>query len=477
MAVRTRFAPSPTGFLHVGGARTALFCWLHARRHGGQFILRIEDTDRERSTGEAVEAILDALTWLGLDWDEGPHFQSARSRRYEEMAESLLAAGRAYRCNCSKERLYALRAAQLARREKPRYDGHCRDRATSVAGPSVVRFRTPPGGETIVDDMVRGRVVIRNEELDDLVIVRTDGSPTYNFAVVVDDLDMSVTHVIRGDDHMNNTPRQIHILRALGGEVPGYAHVPMILGSDGQRLSKRHGATSVTWFREDGYLPEAMINHLARLGWSHGDQEIFSREELVQCFDIADVNRAAASFDTEKLDWLNRHYIKVSGGERLGDELEWQLARLDVATDAGPRPAAVAEALRERARTTREMAEASDYFYCDFEDYDPAAARRHLRPGVYSSLARLCARLAALPSWTAPGIAAAFVQVAEEEGKGLGKIGQPARVAVTGRSVSPPFDVTLALVGRARTLARLDRALEFIRERERSVQAETARGA
>ena len=298
MAVRTRFAPSPTGYLHVGGARTALFCWLYARRHGGRFILRIEDTDRERSTQGAVEGILDGLRWLGLDWDEGPCYQTERMERYREAVESLLASGSAYRCYCSKERLDRIRAEQLARREKPRYDGHCRgrdeDRAPPGAEPPVIRFRTPRDGETVIDDLVRGRVVIRNDELDDLVIVRADGTPTYNFSVVVDDLDMAVTHVIRGDDHVNNTPRQIHILRALGGEVPAYAHVPMILGRDGQRLSKRHGAVSVTTFRDDGYLPEAMLNHLARLGWSHGDQEIFSREELVELFDIRDVNRGAA---------------------------------------------------------------------------------------------------------------------------------------------------------------------------------------
>ena len=465
MAVRTRFAPSPTGFLHVGGARTALFCWLHARRHGGQFILRVEDTDRERSTRESVEGILDGLAWLGLEWDEGPFYQSERMARYEAAVESLLASGRAYRCYCSKERLDRLRAEQLARREKPRYDGRCRDGARPGADPPAIRFRTPRSGETVFDDLVRGRVVIRNDELDDLVIVRSDGFPTYNFSVVVDDLDMAVTHVIRGDDHVNNTPRQIHILRALGGELPEYAHVPMILGRDGQRLSKRHGAVSVTSYRDDGYLPEAMLNHLARLGWSHGDQEIFSREELVELFDIDAVNRAAASFDTEKLDWLNRHYIKASRAERLGEALGRQLAGLGLETHGGPPPAAVAEALRERASTLREMAEASVYFYRDFDDFDAGAARKHLRPVAYAPLEKLRAALAGLPGWTAPGIADAVAGTAADAGIGLGKLGQPLRVAVTGRGVSPPFDVTLALVGRERTLARLDRALDFIRAR------------
>ena len=469
MAVRTRFAPSPTGFLHIGGARTALFCWLHARRHGGRFILRIEDTDRERSTGEAVEAILDALTWLGLEWDEGPFFQSGRSDRYAEVAESMVAADLAYRCDCSKERLDRLRTEQLARREKPRYDGHCRDRARrSGPGPSVIRFRTPREGETVIDDIVRGRVAIRNRELDDLILVRSDGTPTYNFAVVVDDLDMAVTHVIRGDDHVNNTPRQLHILRALGGNIPVYAHMPMILGPDGHRLSKRHGATSVTRFRDEGYLPEAVINQLARMGWSHGDREIFSRAELVRLFDIADVNRSPAVFDIGKLGWLNRHYIKESRSDRLGKELSRQLTRLGLPVHAGPCPAAVAEALRGRVRTMREMAEASEYFYCDFDDYDAVAARKHLRPAALAPLIRLRGALEGLSSWTVPGIAAVFDRVAEEEQVGLGKIGQPVRVAVTGRGVSPPFDVTLALVGRERTLARLDRALRFIRERART---------
>ena len=465
MAVRTRFAPSPTGFLHVGGARTALFCWLHARRHGGQFILRIEDTDRERSTHESVEGILDGLAWLGLDWDEGPFYQSERMARYEAATESLLASGRAYRCYCSKERLDRLRAEQLARREKPRYDGRCRDRAQPGTIPPAIRFRTPREGETVIDDLVRGRVFIRNDELDDLVIVRADGFPTYNFSVVVDDLDMAITHVIRGDDHVNNTPRQIHILRALGGELPVYAHVPMILGRDGQRLSKRHGAVSVTSFRDEGYLPEAMLNHLARLGWSHGDQEIFSRGELVALFDVSSVNRAAAAFDTEKLDWLNRHYIKASDPARLGEALGRQLSDLGLGIDGGPAPAAVAEALRERCSTLREMAEASTYFYRDFDDPDAGAARKHLRPIAHAPLGKLRAALAALPAWTAPDIAAAVEGTATEAGIGLGKLGQPLRVAVTGRGVSPPFDVTLALVGRERTLARLDRALDFIRAR------------
>ncbi len=471
MSVRTRFAPSPTGHLHVGGARTALFCWLYARHCQGTFVLRIEDTDRERSTPESVQAILAGMRWLGLDWDEGPCFQSERFDRYREVIEQLLAEGKAYRCYCSRERLEKLRAEQMARREKPRYDGRCRelDSPPPDAGPPVIRFRTPREGDVVFDDIVRGRVVISQAELDDLVIARADGTPTYNFTVVVDDLDMRITHVIRGDDHINNTPRQINILLALGGTLPRYAHVPMILGPDGQRLSKRHGAVSVTQFREDGYLPEALVNHLARLGWSHGDREIFSREELIELFDIRDVNRSAATFDFEKLQWLNQHYIKTGDRERLGAELAWQLGRLGIDVNDGPEPARVYDALRERAKTMREMAEAAIYFYREFEDYEPQVAGKHLRPVVREALAELRSRLAALECWTAPAIQRVIMEVAEAQGMKLGKLGQPVRVAVTGRGVSPPFDITLELVGRERTLARLDRALAWIAAREERV--------
>ncbi|MGD8591156.1 MAG: glutamate--tRNA ligase, partial [Chromatiales bacterium] len=317
MTVRTRFAPSPTGYLHVGGARTALFSWLYARKHGGKFVLRIEDTDLERSTAESVNVILEGMTWLGLEYDEGPFYQTHRFERYNEVIGELMDRGMAYRCNCSRERLDGLREAAMQRKEKPRYDGHCRNRQVDPEEPHVIRFRNPDSGIVVVDDLIRGRVVFNNEELDDLIIRRTDGSPTYNLTVVVDDMDMQISQVIRGDDHLNNTPRQINILQALGMPVPQYGHVPMILGNDGSRLSKRHGAVSVMQYREDGFLPEALLNYLVRLGWSHGDQEIFTIDEMIELFDIDAVNKAASSFNTEKLLWLNQHYIKSADPKRI----------------------------------------------------------------------------------------------------------------------------------------------------------------
>src|SRR6266702_3920898 len=331
MTVRTRFAPSPTGFLHIGGLRTALFCWLYARHHAGQFVLRIEDTDLERSTPEAIQQILDGLEWAGLVHAEGPFFQTKRFDRYKDVIEELLAGGKAYRCYCSKQELEQMRAQQIARGEKPRYDGRWRERTDSVPGVApVVRFKNPLVGEVVVDDVVHGPVVFQNSELDDLIIARSDGTPTYNFCVVVDDMDMQITHVIRGDDHLNNTPRQLNMLLALGARPPVYAHLPMILGPDGTRLSKRHGAVSVMQYREDGFLPEALLNYLVRLGWSSGDQEIFSREELINLFDIKGINRAPAAFNFEKLLWLNQHYIKTSDPERVAKELAWHMQRLNI---------------------------------------------------------------------------------------------------------------------------------------------------
>ena len=467
MTVRTRFAPSPTGTLHVGGARTALFCWLYARRTGGQFILRIEDTDRERSTQASVDAILESMSWLGLDYDEGPVYQTERFGRYAEVIERLLAEDKAYYCYCSKERLDTLRTEQMAAKEKPRYDGRCRARE-APPGPGerpVVRFRNPDSGDVVFDDAVRGTVTISNDELDDLIIARGDGTPTYNFTVVVDDLDMEITHVIRGDDHVNNTPRQINILRALGGEVPTYAHVPMILGPDGQRLSKRHGAVSVMQFAEDGYLPDALLNYLVRLGWSHGDQEVFTREEMVSLFDIAGVNRAAATFDTEKLDWLNQQYIKAADATAMEAPFAAQLQSLGVDTSGEPGVARVFDAQRERAKTLGEMAANSRYFFEDFSEYEGDSAKKHLRPVVLEPMRALRERLAALEEWQPDAIHHAIEETAEGAGVKLGKLGQPVRVAVCGRGVSPPFDVTLALVGKTRTLERLDRALAFIEAR------------
>jgi len=465
MTVRTRFAPSPTGYLHIGGARTALFSWLHARRHGGTFILRIEDTDRERSTPESVNAILEGMAWLGLDYDEGPFYQTARFDRYREVAERLLAEGQAYHCYCSKERLETLRAEQMARKEKPRYDGLCRHRqGVPPAGVApVLRFRNPDQGTVVVDDVIRGRVAFQNAELDDLILVRADGTPTYNFTVVVDDLDMRITHVIRGDDHLNNTPRQINILRSLGAQTPAYAHVPMILGPDGQRLSKRHGAVSVLQYRDEGYLPEALLNYLVRLGWSHGDQEIFLIDEMVALFDIHDVNRAASSFNPDKLLWLNQHYIKSGDPEHVARRLAWQLGRLGIDPAPGPPLAGLVVAQRERAKTLGEMAANSVYFFREIETYEPQAAAKNLTAEAAAPLTALRERLAELREWSAPVIHAAVVGTADALGLKLGKLAQPVRVAVTGGPVSPPIDLTLELLGRERGLARLDRALAWIR--------------
>ncbi|HEY9052427.1 MAG TPA: glutamate--tRNA ligase, partial [Gammaproteobacteria bacterium] len=358
MKIRTRFAPSPTGYLHIGGARTALFSWLYARKMGGDFILRIEDTDRERSTDESVQAILDGMTWLNLDYDEGPYYQTERFDRYKEVIQQLLDQGHAYYCTCSKERLEKLREEQMANKLKPRYDGCCRDKNLGPSDDAVVRFKTPLEGEVVIDDQVKGRVVIKNSELDDLVIARPDGTPTYNLTVVVDDWEMNITHVIRGDDHLNNTPRQIHILNALGAELPVYAHVPMILGADGSRLSKRHGAVSVMQYRDEGYLPEAMLNYLVRLGWSHGDQEIFSREEMIEKFDIKDINKSASSFNPEKLQWLNQHYLNNLEPEHIKDLFAGYLKDHGIDPRGGPNLLEVVMLLRERSKTFVEMVQA-----------------------------------------------------------------------------------------------------------------------
>ena len=467
MTVRTRFAPSPTGYLHVGGARTALFSWLYARKHGGTFILRIEDTDLERSTAESVDAILQGMTWLGLEYDEGPFYQTHRFPRYKEVIQQMLKEGQAYHCYCSKERLEQLRAEQMARKEKPRYDGKCRHGVPHPpAGIApVVRFKNPLDGAVVVEDLIRGRVVFQNSELDDLIIARGDGSPTYNFTVVVDDMDMKITHVIRGDDHLNNTPRQMNMLKALSFTPPVYAHVPMILGPDGARLSKRHGAVSVMQYRDDGYLPEALLNYLARLGWSHGDQEVFSIDEMIKLFDVTKVHSSAAAFNPEKLTWLNQHYIKNSDPKHVAHHLSHHLGRHGIDPAAGgPDLIEVVKAQRERAKTLAEMAQNSAFFYKDFADYDPKDAASHLKPEVEKPLKDLRERFAMLPLWEAQAIHEVVAGVAESQGLKLGKIAQPLRVAVAGRAVSPPIDVTLMLVGREKTLERLDAALEYIRK-------------
>src|SRR6201992_1700719 len=362
--IRTRFAPSPTGFLHIGGLRTALFCWLYARRRGGKFVLRIEDTDLERSTDEAIQQILDGMEWAGLDHDEGPFRQTQRFERYKEVIAEMVAAGHAYRCYCTKEELEQLRAEQMARGEKPRYDGRWRDRTDVRPGVQpVVRFKNPLEGEAVVDDVVHGRVVFQNSELDDLIIARSDGTPTYNFCVVVDDMDMRITHVTRGENHLNNTPRQSNMLRALGHEPPVYAHLPMILGPDGAKLSKRHGAVSVLQYRDEGYVPEAVLNYLVRLGWSHGDQEIFSIEEMQSLFDIAGVNKSAAAFNFEKLAWLNQQHMMRALPARVAPVLRWHLEREGVQAADESKLEEIVISLRERSKTLREMAQASVFFF------------------------------------------------------------------------------------------------------------------
>src|SRR5208282_3401019 len=379
MSVVTRFAPSPTGLLHIGGVRTALFSWLYARHCAGKFILRIEDTDRERSTEQAVRVIVEGMRWLGLTADEGPYFQTQRFDRYRAVLSELLTAGKAYRCYCTKAELEAMRETQLAAKQKPRYDGRCRERLEPRAGVApAIRFKNPMDGQVVVEDQVHGRVVFQNSELDDLIIARSDGSPTYNFCVVVDDMDMGVTHVIRGDDHLNNTPRQMNMLTALHASIPVYAHVPMILGPDGAKLSKRHGAVSVLQYEEEGYLPDALLNYLVRLGWSHGDQEVFTREEMIAAFDIHDVNKAASAFNPEKLLWLNQQHMMRAPVGQLALGLKEQLAPLGVYFSDERLLEGVVNAQRERAKTLREMAHNSLFFFRDFERFDEKAAQKHL---------------------------------------------------------------------------------------------------
>jgi glutamyl-tRNA synthetase len=462
MTFRTRFAPSPTGFLHIGGARTALYCWLEARHRGGEFILRIEDTDRERSTDAAVAAIIDGLHWLGLDADEGPFFQTQRMERYRAVAQRLLDADKAYWAYESKAELDAMRAAMKARGEKPRYDGNARNAHLPYRDDPnrVLRFKTPQAGSVAFHDRVKGRVEWANSELDDFVMVRSDGFPTYNFAVVVDDLDMRITQVIRGDDHVNNTPRQINLYEALGAEPPEFAHLPMILGPDGQKLSKRHGAVGVMQYREDGYLPRALLNYLVRLGWSHGDQEIFSIPEMIASFDIANVNHSAARFDFAKLGWLNQHYMKEGDPQELATELAWHLARLGLDPAAGPDPAKVVLALRERTQTLKAMAEQARIWYAPIAAWDDKAVRKHLQAeGAADALRAARAGLESMSDWSPAGVHALVAELATQRGIGMGKIAQPLRVAMTGTAVSPSIEDTVYLVGRARALQRIDDAL------------------
>ncbi|HHF6087744.1 TPA: glutamate--tRNA ligase [Haemophilus influenzae] len=461
--VRTRFAPSPTGYLHVGGARTALYSWLYAKHNNGEFVLRIEDTDLERSTPEATAAIIEGMEWLNLPWEHGPYYQTKRFDRYNQVIDEMIEQGLAYRCYCTKEHLEELRHTQEQNKEKPRYDRHClHDHNHSPDEPHVVRFKNPTEGSVVFDDAVRGRIEISNSELDDLIIRRTDGSPTYNFCVVVDDWDMGITHVVRGEDHINNTPRQINILKAIGAPIPTYAHVSMINGDDGQKLSKRHGAVSVMQYRDDGYLPEALINYLVRLGWGHGDQEIFSREEMINYFELDHVSKSASAFNTEKLQWLNQHYIRELPPEYVAKHLEWHYKDQGINTTNGPALTEIVTMLAERCKTLKEMARSSRYFFEEFETFDEAAAKKHFKGNAAEALAKVKEKLTALSSWDLHSIHEAIEQTAAELEVGMGKVGMPLRVAVTGSGQSPSMDVTLVGIGRDRVLARIQRAIDFI---------------
>lgn len=457
MEVRTRFAPSPTGVLHVGSVRTALFSWLYAKHFKGQFILRIEDTDQERSTQESVQAILDGMAWLGLDYDEGPIYQTDRYPRYQSVIEQLLAEKKAYRCVCTKERLEAMREQQIQAKQKPRYDGHCRHLDLPASDqPFVIRFKNPQEGIVAFHDQVYGEILIDNRELDDLVLMRSDGNPTYNFAVVVDDWDMQITHVIRGDDHINNTPKQINLFQALQAPIPQFAHLPMILGNDGKKLSKRHGAVNVMEFKNAGYLPQALLNYLVRLGWSAGDQEIFTHDEMVTKFDFRHVHRAAAAFDYDKLLWINQHYMRHTPIEQLKNILTQEYTLDGVDVQNGPALDEIIPIFAERCKTITEFCDSTRYFYQDSIAYDEAAVNKHLSPEALQLLALFSQDLSQLEVWDKQSIHACIEAFCAARNMNMGKIAQPLRVAVTGSTSSPSIDITLVCIGRDRTLDRLE---------------------
>lgn len=466
MLVKTRFAPSPTGYLHIGGVRTALFSWLYARRYGGKFVLRIEDTDRERSTQESVDAILQGMQWLGLDFDEGPFYQTQRFDRYKEVIQQLLDDGKAYRCYCTREELDALRQEQQKNKQKPRYDGRYRDfSGTPPKGVEpVIRFKNPLEGDVIINDLVIGEVKVNNRELDDLIIARSDGTPTYNLTVVVDDCDMDITHVIRGDDHLNNTPRQMNLIAAIGGELPQYAHVSMILGHDGKRMSKRHGAVSVTNYEEQGILPEALLNYLVRLGWSHGDQEIFSRQEMIDLFSLQSINNSAATFDVDKLLWLNQQYIKSSSKTALSTLLKKRLSNAGTEVQSEQQLEAVVGIQQDRVKTMQEMADESQYFFTDFEQYEDKAAKKFLTATSFPILMAMLDKLSKVTTWTAQAIHECVEEYSQESELKLGKIAPALRVAACGTSNSPSIDITLEIIGRHTVLQRIQRAINYINE-------------
>lgn len=466
MSVITRFPPSPTGSLHIGGARTALFNWLYTKKLEGKMVLRIEDTDRARSTQEAVDIIIDGINWLGLDWDEGPYYQTQRFDRYAEIIQQLLDHGQAYYCSCSKQRLDQIREAQMQSGQKPRYDQRCRDLGLPKDTPDgVIRFRNPNGGTVVFDDLVRGHIAVANAELDDLIIARADGTPTYNLTVVVDDMDMNMTHVLRGDDHINNTPRQINLIKALGAKPPLYAHVPMILGEDGKRLSKRHHAVSVLDYDKMGVLPHALLNYLVRLGWSHGDQEIFSLQEMIDLFEIPDINKAPSTFSLDKLLWLNQHYIKEANPQDLVDNLSKRLIARELNPNNGPAVSDTIKMLQERAQTMEEMANQCGYLYSDVIEYDDNAAKKHLRLVAKEPLVDCLGRLSVLTEWSTENIDAALKATLEAFDLKLPKLALPLRVAVAGTVATPSIYLTLKMVGQHRTVARINQAISYINAR------------
>ena len=464
--VRVRFAPSPTGHLHIGGARTALFNWLFARHHNGKFILRIEDTDRSRSTEEYIESIIESMKWLGLDWDEGPFRQTDRMETYRNYAYKLLEEGKAYRCYCTPEELEERRQKAMKEGKPPRYDRRCREIKETLDKPFAIRFKMPLEGETVVNDLVKGTVTFKNSEIEDLVILRSDGTPTYNFCVVVDDFEMKITHVIRGEDHLNNTPKQIHIYQALGMNLPEFAHIPMILGTDRARLSKRHGATSVLAYRDEGYLPEALVNFLARLGWSYGDQEIFTREELIKYFNLEQVGKANAVFNAEKLLWLNSEYIKLTAEERLFELVKPFLVKegyLKENENVDIKWACRAiKSLKERCRTLKELAHAMRYYLLDYVDIDPKAKEKYINEKTIPILKEVTEKLSALEEFTQDKIEKIFMDIVNEKGLKLGQVAQPVRVVITGSTVSPGIYEVLEIVGKEKAIKRLRSVYGFI---------------
>jgi glutamyl-tRNA synthetase len=461
MTVRTRFAPSPTGMLHIGGARTALFAWLYARHMDGEFVLRIEDTDRERSTDEATQVILDGLSWLGLDWDEEPVFQTTRQAEHVIAVEQLLEEGHAYRCYCAKEELDEMRDAQRAAGKKPMYDGRCRHRSDRPAGqPFVVRFRSPDEGETTVNDMVLGPVSFPNVELDDLILLRSDGTPTYNLAVVADDAVMGITHVVRGSDHLNNTPRQIQLYQALGLPIPQFAHIPLIHGPDGAKMSKRHGSVAITEYREQGYLPHAVNNYLARLGWSHGDEEVFSPEQLIELFDLVQVGKAAARFDQQKLDWLNGHWLREAKVSDLVDEVSRLLA---VDMSGGPDLEPVITSLQERSKNLVDLAEGARFFYVAPTEYQEKAVKKNFKDMTWPLLELFITQVEALPEWSGEVAHDLIKSICEAEAVNMGKLAQPIRILISGGPISPPIDLTLGLLGKEEMLVRIKAGMDILR--------------